>query len=215
MAAGIGRINVVVVVTETFAQRNQGMAVAELLDGWARIAQRAHANGLRPCVTISAAFGCPYEGDVDPGHVLSVCERALAAGPTEITVADTIGAAVPSMVEDLVGAVVERRGTAEVRGHLHDTRNTGVANAVAALRAGASGLDSSLGGLGGCPFAPGATGNVATEDVVWTLERMGVRTGVDLAAALDTVTWMQEQFGIGGRRVGGAVHRAGPFPRPR
>jgi hydroxymethylglutaryl-CoA lyase len=212
LAAGIQRVNTVVVVTETFSGRNQGMSVDEALAAWSTIAARAHTAGLLPSITVAAAFGCPYEGKVEPDAVLRVVDEALAAAPTEITLADTIGAAVPSMVEALVGEVVQRGG-APVRCHLHDTRNTGVANAVAAVRAGAVGLDASLGGLGGCPFAPGATGNVATEDVAWCLEQMGFETGVDLPAALDTVSWMREELATGGRQVGGAVFRAGPFPR--
>ena len=162
-------------------------------------------------VVLSAAFGCPYERDLSPGAVRDVVAAALDAGPSSVTLADTIGAAVPTMVGDLVAWTVER-AEVSVRCHLHDTRNTGVANAIAALQAGATGLDSSLGGLGGCPFAPGATGNVATEDVVWALERMGVRTGIDLEQAMETVGWMQRVFADGGRPIGGAVARAGRFP---
>lgn len=211
LAAGIQHINTVVVATETFSERNQGMSVAESLAGWARIAERSRAEGLNASVIISASFGCPYEGDADEDQVFAVIQRAGDAGPTSITLADTIGAAVPSMVEGLVGRAVAL-GVAPVRCHLHDTRNTGVANAVAAIAAGATGLDTSLGGLGGCPFAPGATGNVATEDVVWCLERMGIATGVDLGMALEAVEWMKGEFGSDRRPVGGAVLRAGPFP---
>lgn len=214
LAAGIRDVNVAVVCSETFSQRNQGMSSSELLASWERIARRASAEGIAASVTISASFGCPYEGDLPVAQVRAVVERALAAGPAAITVADTIGAAVPTMVEDLVAWTVERSSVA-VRCHLHDTRNTAVANVVAALRAGATGLDASLGGLGGCPFAPGATGNVATEDIVWCLERMGIATGVDLTRALDTVDWMKSAFAVDGRRVGGALSRAGVFgPRP-
>ena len=210
LASGIGHVNVVVVASETFAQKNQGMGVAEQLAGWGRIARRAGVHGPAASVTVSAAFGCPYEGDLDPGDVREVLARALDAAPADITLADTIGAAVPTMVEDLV-AWTRQRSPAPVRCHLHDTRNTGVANAVAALRDGASGLDASLGGLGGCPFAPGATGNVATEDLVWCLERMGIPTGVELAKVLETVEWMRGVLGVEGRRIGGALARAGVF----
>jgi hydroxymethylglutaryl-CoA lyase len=208
--SGIADVNVVVVCSETFSQKNQGMSVPDLLSGWERIAARANGAGLRATVTISAAFGCPYERDLPEAQVHEVVRRAVGAGPAAVTLADTIGSAVPTMVEDLVGWTGSL-GPTPVRCHLHDTRNTGVANAVAALRAGAVGLDASLGGLGGCPFAPGATGNVATEDLVWCLERMGIPTGVDLGAALETVSWMTGIFGVEGRRVGGAVARAGAF----
>ena len=211
IAAGIRHVNMVVVVSETFAQRNQGMSVSELLDVLRRIVERSRANDVSASVILSAAFGCPYERNVDPASVRDVVAAALDAGPSSVTLADTIGAAVPTMVGELVAWTVARTDI-PVRCHLHDTRNTGVANAIAALQAGATGLDSSLGGLGGCPFAPGATGNVATEDVVWALERMGVNTGVDLGRVLDTVSWMQNAFSGGGRPIGGAVARAGGFP---
>lgn len=210
IAAGIRDVNMVVVVSETFAQRNQGMTVDQLLGVWSTIARRSAAEGVSASVILSAAFGCPYEGDLDPARVRDVVSAAIAAEPTAVTLADTIGAAVPTMVSDLVGWTLSQT-TAPVRCHLHDTRNTGIANAVAAVSAGATGVDASLGGLGGCPFAPGATGNVATEDIVWALERMGVRTGVNLDAALDTVRWMQQAFAEGGRPIGGAVARAGRF----
>jgi isopropylmalate/homocitrate/citramalate synthase len=145
---------------------------------------------------------------VDPALVLELADRLCEAGPVEVSLADTIGCAVPTQVGDLVAGVLERTGT-PVRCHLHDTRNTAVANAVAALTAGATALDASIGGLGGCPFAPRATGNVATEDLVYALERMGVSTGVDLDAVVGVAAWLEQELD---RPVGGSVARAGGFP---
>jgi hydroxymethylglutaryl-CoA lyase len=208
LAAGVDEVNVVVLATEAFSQRNQGVSVEEAVAAWLAIGRRAEEAGLRAGVTISAAFGCPYEGEVDPRRVLELAERLQEAGPAEISLADTIGCAVPTQVGDLVAAVLDRTGT-PVRCHLHDTRNTAVANVVAALSAGATALDASIGGLGGCPFAPRATGNVATEDLVYALERMGVATGVDLDATVGVAAWLEASLG---RPVGGSVARAGGFP---
>jgi isopropylmalate/homocitrate/citramalate synthase len=154
---------------------------------------------------VSVAFGCPFEGEVDPGRVADLCARF--AGADEIVLADTIGVATPGRVRSLV----ERAAATEARvgGHFHDTRHTGVACAWAALEAGATVLDASVGGLGGCPFAPRATGNVATEDVVYLLEREGVETGVDLAAVVAVAQWVG---GVLGRELPGRVYRAGTFP---
>jgi isopropylmalate/homocitrate/citramalate synthase len=158
-------------------------------------------------VTISCAFGCPFEGEVDPGIVGVLAERLRVAGAEEVVLADTIGVAVPRQVR----ALVERVGVggAAVGGHFHDTRHTGVAAAWAAVEAGATVVDASVGGLGGCPFAPRATGNVATEDVAYLLEREGVATGIDLAALIGVAEWIA---GVLGRDLPGRVYRAGPFP---
>jgi len=211
LACGVDEINVVVVSTDTFSRRNQGMTVADAVDVWLKIARRAHAAGLPATVTLSVAFGCPFEGDVEPETILGLARRAAEGLPAAIVLADTIGAGVPAEVESLVTRV---RSATElpVRCHLHDTRNTGVANAVAAIRAGATGLDASIGGLGGCPFAPSSQGNVATEDLVWTLERMGVSTGIDLDKLLGAVRWLGTELDA---EIGGAVARAGPFPPSR
>jgi hydroxymethylglutaryl-CoA lyase len=208
VAAGVPEINMVVLATETFSRENQGLTVAEAEAAWRRIADGARTAGVRAGVTISAAFGCPYEGEVDPASVVALADRLAEAGPFELSLADTIGCGVPSQVADLVGRVRERTGL-PVRCHLHDTRNTAVANAVAAVEAGATALDASIGGVGGCPFAPGATGNVATEDLVYAFERMGVSTGVDLPAVLDVVPWLGDALG---HPVGGSVAAAPPFP---
>jgi hydroxymethylglutaryl-CoA lyase/(R)-citramalyl-CoA lyase len=175
--AGLAEVRFAFGVTESFNQRNQGATVEESLEVAARIVGRGRDSGLRTAVTLSVAFGCPFEGPVDPQHVLDLAERVAATGPDTILLADTIGVAAPSEVQELVA------GTAEfgvpVGGHFHNTRNTGYANAVAAVSAGATVLDASVGGLGGCPFAPKATGNIATEDLVYLLHREGIDTGID------------------------------------
>jgi hydroxymethylglutaryl-CoA lyase len=167
--------------------------------------------GIRPTLTISTSFGCPYEGEVDAARVVAIAERAAAAGAAEVAVADTIGVAVPGDVRRVVEAVRPVLGPGvALRAHFHDTRHTGVANVVAAVDAGVDAVDASLGGIGGCPFAPGATGNVATEDVVFALERGGVDTGIDLAVLVDIVPWVEELLG---HRLPGAVSKAGTWPR--
>jgi hydroxymethylglutaryl-CoA lyase len=209
LAAGVGEVNVVVVATETFSQRNQGVGVDGMLDAWQRIARRARDAGLRTSVTISAAFGCPFEGEVPAQRVVEIADRAATAGPDEIALADTIGVGVPPQVTGLVRAVREEVGGIPLRCHFHNTRNTGFANVVAALDAGVAALDASVGGIGGCPFAPAATGNIATEDLIYLLDRMGVTHGVDLELASRTAEWIGDQLGS---TVPGLLSRAGPFP---
>jgi hydroxymethylglutaryl-CoA lyase len=207
--AGVDEANVVIMVTDTFSRRNQGVGVDEMLAAWARIAARARGAGLRTTVTLSAAFGCPFEGEVPPGRVADIARRAAAAGPDEVALGDTIGVGVPSQVTEVVGRVRDAVGDTALRCHFHDTRNTGVANAVAALDAGVAALDASVGGIGGCPFAPGATGNLATEDLVYLLDRTGVAHGLSLAAVNGTAVWIGDRLGI---TVPGLLSRAGPFP---
>jgi hydroxymethylglutaryl-CoA lyase len=194
---GLDRVNCTLAATETFNQRNGNMSLDQALAQ----AQAILDISERPAtVTISVAFGCPFEGRVDPGRVADLCEL-LDAG--EIVLADTIGVATPGQVKSLV----ERTSAAGV--HLHNTRNTGYANAVAALEAGATVLDASVGGLGGCPYAPRATGNIATEDLVYLLEGEGVDTGVDLDALVSVSKWLESVLG---RQLEGQVYRAGPWP---
>lgn len=208
LAVGAPEVNMVVLATESFSQRNQNMTVSEAVDAWLALAKRAASQGIRAGVTISASFGCPFEGEVNPLAVLEIVKQVAEANPIEISLADTIGVAVPSQVAELVSAVRDLTAI-DVRCHLHDTRNTAVANSVAAIQAGAVALDTSIGGVGGCPFAPAASGNVATEDVTYTLSRMGYNTGIDLNKVLEIVPW----FGNGlGRNIGGALARAGNFP---
>jgi hydroxymethylglutaryl-CoA lyase len=209
LGAGVDEVNVVVVATETFSRRNQGAGVDEMLSAWQRIARRAQDAGLRTSVTISAAFGCPFEGEVTAQQVAEVARRVVGAGPDEIALADTIGVGVPPQVTGLVHEVREVAGDVPLRCHFHNTRNTGFANVVAALDAGVAALDASVGGIGGCPFAPAATGNIATEDLVYLLDRMGVEHGVDLRQASRTAQWIGEHLGA---TVPGMLSRAGPFP---
>jgi isopropylmalate/homocitrate/citramalate synthase len=207
LESGLEEVRFAFGVTESFNQRNQGATVEESMTAARRIAARARGDDIRCAVTLSVAFGCPFEGEVDPGHVAEIAGRVGEVEPDAIIVADTIGVATPSAVRSLVGRVGEL-GTA-VGGHFHNTRNTGYANALAALEAGAIVLDASVGGLGGCPFAPNATGNIATEDLVYLLEREGVGTGIDLGALIDVSRWLAELLG---RPLDGQLYRAGGFP---
>jgi hydroxymethylglutaryl-CoA lyase len=199
----------VVVASDTFNRRNQGVSTEESIKVWLEIARAAHAAGIRPNVTVSAAFGCPFEGEVPPSRVVEIAQRCAAGGPVEIAIADTVGVGVPTQVTDLVGRLREVLPGMALRGHFHNTRNTGLANAYAAVAAGIESLDASVGGIGGCPFAPAATGNIASEDVLYMLDRMGVETGVSMAALLETSAWLQEQMG---RAVPGMLLKAGVFP---
>jgi hydroxymethylglutaryl-CoA lyase/(R)-citramalyl-CoA lyase len=188
--------------TDGFSLRNANTTVEEAVEAAARILARAREDGLRATVTISASFGCPFEGDVDPGVVLDLARQAVNAGAAEVVFADTIGVAVPSQVVRVVDAALGLGVPVGV--HLHNTRNTAIACAHAALGAGATVFDASVGGAGGCPFAPNATGNVATEDLVYLLHGEGVETGIDLDALVDVALWLERQLG---RRLDGLVHR--------
>jgi hydroxymethylglutaryl-CoA lyase/(R)-citramalyl-CoA lyase len=203
-ATQLDRVNVTLAATESFNQRNGN---ATLEEAAARVERILDVADRPSTATISVAFGCPFEGEVDPGAVADLAERLVAAGAGEVVLADTIGVATPRPVQRLV----ERTSIlgVPIGGHFHDTRHTGVANAWAALEAGATVLDASVGGLGGCPFAPRATGNVATEDVLYVLDREGVETGVDLDALIGVTRWLEELLG---RELPGRVYRAGPFP---
>lgn len=212
LAAGCNEIGMAVVASDTFNQRNQGATTAESIAQWREIARRAQAAGARAQVTVSAAFGCPFEGEVPVERVVEVAERVAEAGPFEIAIADTIGVGVPSQVSELIGRLRERLPGTPLRCHFHNTRNTGLANAYAAVEAGVTRLDASIGGVGGCPFAPAATGNIATEDLVYLLGRMGISTGVDLEALIDTGRWLEQALG---HAVPGALVKAGSFPRAR
>ena len=210
VAAGCNEVNFVAVATETFSRRNQGASVERNLEVWKEIAAEARNAGIPVTLSISAAFGCPYEGEVPLKRVLDLAQRGAEAGPSELILADTIGCAVPTDVTALVGAIKAALPEMGLRCHFHNTRNTGLANAAAAVLAGVDGLDSSIGGIGGCPFAPGATGNVPTEDLVYMLHRMGCDTGLDLAALVAVGRWLEEPLG---RPVPAALGRAGMFPR--
>jgi hydroxymethylglutaryl-CoA lyase/(R)-citramalyl-CoA lyase len=203
---GLGEVSFAVAATETFSQRNAGASVDAALEDGERTVARAKEDVIRASVTISVAFGCPFEGRVDPKRVVEIAERLAAADPDELVLADTIGVGTPSQVRGLLERVIALGKP--VGGHFHNTRNTGFANAYAALEAGAASLDASVGGLGGCPFAPKATGNIATEDLVYLLEGEGVETGVDLDALISISEWLE---GLLGRRLESYLYRAGPF----
>ena len=192
--------------TETFNQRNQNATVEESVELSRRIVQRAHDDGRRATVTIGASFGCPFEGAVDAGRVAGLAGELAEAGADEIVLADTIGVAVPGMVRDLVGRAAQLSTPIGV--HLHNTRNTGIANAFAAIESGATVLDASVGGIGGCPFAPRATGNICTEDLVYLLHGEGIETGIDLGALIEVAGWLE---GVLERQLEGMVYRAGTF----
>jgi hydroxymethylglutaryl-CoA lyase len=211
LAAGCREVGMVVVASDTFSRRNQGVSTDESIAAWLQIARAARSAGVRSNVTIAAAFGCPFEGEVDPQRVMDVARQCAQGEPIEIALADTVGAGVPSQVTDLFGRLRAALPDMPMRAHFHNTRNTGLANAYAAVMAGVRSLDASVGGVGGCPFAPAATGNIATEDLLYMLERMGIDTGVSIDALIDTGHWLQSMIG---RPLPGMVMRAGVFPRP-
>ncbi|MFE3448986.1 hydroxymethylglutaryl-CoA lyase [Nonomuraea sp. NPDC059194] len=206
LAAGVDEVNVVVVATETFSRRNQGMSVDDAVRSFGVIAERASRAGLGVTLTVAASFGCPFEGEVEPARVAELVRRC--PGADEVALADTIGVGVPADVRRLAAAVGEATA-APLRFHFHNTRNTGYANAVAALESGAAALDASAGGIGGCPFAPAATGNIATEDLLYLLHRSGVRTGADLPATLAAAALIEKQLGAA---VPAQLGRAGMWP---
>jgi hydroxymethylglutaryl-CoA lyase len=209
VAAGCREIGMVVFTTDEFNRRNQGVSCAESIRSWFEIASAAQAAGIRAQVTISAAFGCPFEGEVPVARVVEIARAVAEGGPFEIAIADTIGVGVPGQVTEIFGAVASALPGMPLRGHFHNTRNTGLANAYAAAMAGAQVLDASLGGLGGCPFAPAATGNIPTEDLVYMLGRMGIETGIDLGLAIETARWIEQHVG---HAVPGMLVKAGDFP---
>lgn len=207
----VHEIGAVCVATDSFAQRNQGQDSRESLEVAKDIVRFARNEGRQAQITIGASFGCPFEGPVALGRIVDMAKSAAEAEPREIALADTIGVAVPIHVSRLVERVREAVAPLPVRVHFHNTRNTGLANVWAAVEAGAATIDASLGGIGGCPFAPGAAGNVPTEDVVYLLERSGVATALDLERLLEATSWLS---GIMGRPLPGMVSKAGPFPAP-
>jgi len=208
--AGIDEIGMAVVASDTYNQRNQGVTTAESIAAWLDIARDAKAAGMRANVMVSSAFGCPFEGEVPLARVLEIVDQVMAAEPVELGLADSIGVGVPDEVETMLDAVRERIGSTPVRCHFHNTRNTGLANARAAVSAGVTSLDASIGGIGGCPFAPAATGNIPTDDLVYMLQRAGIETGVDLEKIIETSNWLQEQLG---RDVPAMLPKAGIFPQ--
>jgi (R)-citramalyl-CoA lyase len=204
--AGVDEVRYAFPVTETFARRNQNTTVADATQLAGRLVERARLDGVRVSITLSAAFGDPFEGRVEPGHVLDIAGKVAVANPDEIVLADTIGVGVPNQVRELVEGALTFGTT--VGCHFHDTRNTGIANAAAAVESGATVLDASVGGTGGCPFAPRATGNIATEDLVYLLHGMGNETGIDLEALIEVAEWLAQQLG---KELPGQVYKAGTF----
>ncbi len=213
LAAHVDEVNVVVCASDTFSRRNQGMGRDEALAVASEVTEAARSAGLVVTLTVATAFGCPFEGEVDPGQVLAVAEGGLRAGATEVCLADTIGCAVPTQVVGLfteVGRAAQRLGSVvPLRLHAHNTRNTGFANAWAALQSGVSVLDASVGGIGGCPFAPRATGNIGTDDLVYLLERSGYRTGFDLSALVRIADGVADRLG---HVTPSLLPKAGMFP---
>ena len=209
IAAGCNEITVVVPVSETFSQRNQGHSVSAGQANWVKGAGLIHAAGRIATLCLATAFGCPFEGEIDPALVANIAAEGAAAGPAEIIVADTIGVATPTQVTDVFKRLAAAAPGVTLRGHFHNTRNTGYANAYAALLAGVTVLDSSAGGIGGCPFAPRATGNIATEDLLYLLDGLGISHGMDRnrVAALDP--WLAERLG---HPVPGLLGKASCWP---
>ncbi len=210
VAAGCDEANVVVCATDGFGIRNQGASTTEQVAALAAIVEKQRAEGGPPItMTLSVAFGCPFDGEVSDDQVIAIVKEAADLGVGEIALADTIGVADPWTVRRRTEAARAAAPQARLRLHFHDTRNTGIANAFAGVEAGADVLDASCGGLGGCPFAPNATGNIATEDLVYMLERAGFETGIDLGAMIAAGRWIGERIG---KPPISALSRAGGFP---
>jgi isopropylmalate/homocitrate/citramalate synthase len=208
VAAGADEIHLAYPLSDTFCVRNQNTTLADAAAAHEAMIAASHAAGVRASVTLGAAFGCPFEGLLPEARVIEHVARMAAAGADEILLADTIGVGVTRQVRSLVPAALQAAGGVPIGLHLHNTRNTGYANADAGIEAGATLFDASIGGLGGCPFAPRATGNIATEDLVYLLDGLGVETGVDLEALISVSAWLA---GVLGRELPGQVYKAGPF----
>lgn len=206
-ATGLDEVHFAFAASGEFNRRNSGSSVEESVASAERIVDRAHEDGIRATVTIGTSFGCPFEGKVEPSAVLALAGRLAERGADEIVFADTVGVAVPRQVSEIVSAAAASL-PCPVGVHLHNTRNTGMANAVAAIDAGATVLDASVGGIGGCPFAPRATGNICTEDLVYLLEGQGTETGIDLGRLIEVAEWLE---GILERPLEGMVYKAGTF----
>lgn len=209
LATRVDEIGMVVVASDTYNRKNQGVGTDESVAAWRAIAKRAKDNGLGANVMISAAFGCPYEGEVAVERVVELAGQVVEAGPAELGIADSIGVAVPAQVTEVLGRVKEVTGDLPLRCHFHNTRNTGLANAQAAVEAGVRYLDASIGGIGGCPFAPAATGNIPTDDLLYMLDRSGIETGVALDKIIDASRWLERELGRG---VPAMLPKAGMFP---
>lgn len=208
--SGVDEVNVVVCASEAFSRRNQNMPTAEAMATALDVIDEARSRGLFTTLTLATAFGCPFEGEVHPDRVLGLACEGAAAGVHELALADTVGVGTPNQVRELSTAIRSAIGQPPpLRFHFHNTRNTGFANAFAALLEGSSVLDASVGGIGGCPFAPAATGNIATDDLVYMLDRMGRPTGLDLAALTAISGFLADRLG---HEVPALLPRAGIFP---
>ncbi len=207
--AELDEVNFVVVATDTFAEKNQGTDTDSLIRTFNDLAREV-TTPVGVGVTVAASFGCPFEGEVSIERFIEVVKGCMEANPFELAIADTIGVATPVDITERVAAIRELYPDIPLRLHLHNTRNTGIANAWAGVQAGVAALDSSFGGVGGCPFAPRATGNIATEDLVYMLERAGVHTGVDIDAAISAANFVEQCLD---KTVPGMVMKAGVFPQ--
>ena len=205
----IDEIGMVVLSTDSYNRKNQGVDIDQSVSAWNAISKRAKQNGLRANVMISSAFGCPYEGEVKVERIVELAKRVTEADPAELGIADSIGVAVPSQVTELLGRVHDVSGDLPLRCHFHNTRNTGLANAQAAVESGVTYLDASIGGIGGCPFAPAATGNIPTDDLLYMLDRSGIETGVSLDKIIEISRWLEQELGRG---VPSLLPKAGVFP---
>jgi len=206
---GIDEVGMVIVSTDTYNMKNQNVVTQQSIDNWLDIASSAKSAGIRTSVVIACSFGCPYEGEVDPEHIATIAEQILKGEPDVIGLADSVGVAVPNQVKTTFSLIKDLAPTIPLRTHLHNTRNTGLANAAAAVEAGVSIIDASTGGIGGCPFAPKATGNIPTDDLLYMLDRSGIETGVNLKEIVKTTDWLETQLG---RPVPAMVPKAGIFP---
>ena len=206
---GIDEVGMVIVSTDTYNMKNQNVVTQQSIDNWLDIASSAKSAGIRTSVVIACSFGCPYEGEVDPEHIASIAEQILKGEPDVIGLADSVGVAVPNQVKTTFALIKDLAPTIPLRTHLHNTRNTGLANAAAAVEAGVTIIDASTGGIGGCPFAPKATGNIPTDDLLYMLDRSGIETGVNLKEIVKTTDWLENQLG---RSVPAMVPKAGIFP---
>jgi hydroxymethylglutaryl-CoA lyase len=209
LATTVDEVNFVVGASEGFNRANAGASPEETMTEIEAMLPEASASGRGTSVTISVAFGCPYDGEVPVGDVVALTRRAVAAGAGEIALGDTIGVAVPGQVLGMIDALRPALDGARLRCHFHDTRNTASANAVTAYQGGVRVLDASVGGTGGCPYAPNATGNVATEDLLYLFERQGVATGIDHESTIATARWLGDRLG---KQLPGALSRSGWWP---
>jgi hydroxymethylglutaryl-CoA lyase len=208
VAAGCREIGMVIAASDTFNRRNQGTGTTDSIAAWREMAQEARGAGVRAHVTIATAFGCPFEGEIPMARVTDLACQIAEEAPVEIAFADTIGVAAPHQVTEIVASLHKAVPQIRLRAHFHNTRNMGIANAQAAIDAGITILDASIGGLGGCPFAPGATGNIATEELLYLTERSGIRTGISIGGLIETARWLQAQIG---RPLPGLLMKAGLF----